>query len=344
MKLAEIAERIGCQLRGDGQIEIHALAPIEEAGPGTLTFVANPRYRSHLRTTRASAVIVGESEGELALPCLVAADPYRTFAQALELFYVPPPAFSGIHPTAVIAPSVRVGRNARIGPYCVIGEDVVLGDDAYLDAHVVIYPEAVIGDLFRAYAHAVVRERVRIGERVTLHSGSVVGGDGFGYVIDAAGKAQKIVQAGTVVLEDDVEIGSNTTVDRATVGATVIRRGAKLDNLVMVAHGCSVGEGSALAAQVGLAGSTRVGRFVRMGGQAGVTGHLTIGDGAQIAARGGVTKDVPAGTTVGGFPAVEVHLWRRIVAGWVRLPEVLRRLRQVEKALSLHAPADDQSP
>jgi UDP-3-O-[3-hydroxymyristoyl] glucosamine N-acyltransferase len=334
MKLAEIAERIGCELRGDGQIEIHALAPIEEAGPGTLAFVANPRYRRYLQTTQASAVIVAAAEGELPLPSLRAADPYRAFAQAVELFYVPPPAQIGIHSTAVIASSARIGRNASIGPYCVIGEGAVVGDDARLDAHVVVYPEATIGDAFRAYAQVVVRERVRIGRHVTLHSGCVIGGDGFGYVTGADGVAQKIVQAGTVVIEDDVEIGANTTVDRAAVGATVIRRAAKLDNLVMVAHGCSIGEGSALAAQVGLAGSTRVGRFVRIGGQAGAAGHLSIGDGAQIAAQSGVANDVPAGTTVGGYPAVEVHLWRRMVAAGAQLPELFRRIRQVEKALA----------
>jgi UDP-3-O-[3-hydroxymyristoyl] glucosamine N-acyltransferase len=175
---------------------------------------------------------------------------------------------------------------------------------------------------------------VSIGHRVILQSGCIIGGDGFGYVIGNDGMARKIVQAGTVILEDDVEIGANTTVDRAAVGATVIRRGAKLDNLVMVAHGCSIGEGSALAAQVGLSGSTRVGRFVRMGGQAGVAGHLTIGDGAQLAAKAGVSNDVAPGETVAGYPAVEIHLWRRATAALRHLSELFRRVRQIEKTLS----------
>ncbi len=333
MKLAEIATRIGCELRGDGSIEIDTIAPIEDAGPGALTFVANPRYRPHLRTTRASAVIVSSSEGDLPLPSLRAPDPYLAFAQALELFYTPPPQPTGIHPTAIIAPSARVPSDACIGPYCVIGDAVVLGNGARLDPYVVIYPEAQIGDGFHAYAHVVVRERVQIGKRVILHSGCVVGGDGFGYVLGSDGKTRKIVQAGTVVLEDDVEIGANTTVDRATVGATVIRRGAKLDNLVMVGHGCSIGEGTALAAQVGLSGSTHVGRRVRIGGQVGSAGHLTIGDGAQIAAQSGVPNDVPAGAAVGGYPAVDIHVWRRLVAALPRLPELLRRVRRIEAAL-----------
>jgi UDP-3-O-[3-hydroxymyristoyl] glucosamine N-acyltransferase len=334
MKLAEIAERIGCELQGDGSIDIRALAPIEEAEPGTLTFVANPRYRPYLGRTRASAVIVSTAEGALPLASLRAADPYLAFARAVELFYVPPQVHAGIHPTAIVAASARIGRNASLGPYCVIGEDVVLGDDARLDAHVVVYPEARIGNAFRAYAHVVVRERVTIGDRVILHSGCIIGDDGFGYVLDDEGKLRKIVQAGTVILHDDVEIGANTTVDRAAVGATVIRRGAKLDNLVMVAHGCSIGEGSALAGQVGLSGSTQVGRFVRMGGQAGVAGHLRIGDGAQLAAKAGVSRDVAAGEAVAGYPAVEIHLWRRTTAALRHLSELFRRVRQIEKSIA----------
>ncbi len=338
MRLAEIADRLGCELRGDGDVEIRGVAPIEDAGPGTLTFVANPRYRAFLNTTRASAVILSRSEPESALPSLRADDPYLTFANAIEIFYTPPPMVSGIHATAVIAASARLGRGAAVGPYCVIGDDVVIGDDARLDAQVVIYPQTRIGAGFRAYAHVVVRERVSIGNRVTLHSGCVIGGDGFGYVLGADGRARKIVQAGSVTIGDDVEIGANTTVDRAAVGATVIERGAKLDNLVMIAHGCTIGEGSALAAQVGLSGSTRVGRFVRIGGQAGSAGHLSIGDGAQVAAQSGVPNDVPAGTTVGGYPAVEMRLWRRMSAASARLPELLRRVRHLEQALNAAEP------
>jgi len=331
MKLAEIAQRIGCELQGDGEVEIERLAPIEEAQAGALTFVANPRYRPHLATTKASAVIVARNEPEVPLPCLRAADPYLAFSMALELFYVPPPLPAGIHPTAVIAPSARIGAGAAIGAHCVVGDEVSIGARARLDPHVVIYPQVRIGDDFRAYAHVTVRERVSIGHRVILQSGCVIGGDGFGYVMGADGTARKIIQAGTVILEDDVEIGANTTVDRATIGATVVRRGAKLDNLVMVAHGCSIGEGSALAAQVGLSGSTRVGRFVRLGGQVGAAGHMTIGDGAQVAAQSGVPNDVPAGAVVGGYPAVDIHQWRRYSAALLRLPELLRRVRRLER-------------
>jgi UDP-3-O-[3-hydroxymyristoyl] glucosamine N-acyltransferase len=307
MKLSEIAQRLECEVRGDGSVDIVGVAPIETAEPGTLTFVANPRYRSQLRTTRASAVLVSREEEDLSLPSLRCDDPYRTFADAIELFYQPPPLPEGVHSTAVIAASARIGARARIGPYAVIGENAVLGDDAYLDAHVVIYPEVVIGNHFLAHALVVVRERVRIGIGVILHSVSVICSDGFGYVLGADGRARKIVQAGGVEVGDDVEVGANTTVDRAAVGVTVIERGVKLDNLVMVAHGCHIGEGSAVAAQTGLSGSTRVGRFVRLGGQVGTAGHLSIGDGAQAAAQSGIPNDVAAGQTVAGTPAWKVE-------------------------------------
>ena len=335
MKLAEIAQRLGCELRGDGTIEIERLAPIENAAAGDLTFVANPRYRQYLKTTRASAVIVATREENVSLPTLRASDPYLAFAQAIELFYTPLPQTAGIHPTAVIAANAKLGAGAAVGPYTVIGEHAVIGERARIDAHVVIYPEVCIGDDFHAHANVVVRERVRIGNRVILQSGTVIGGDGFGYVLGNDGSVRKITQAGTVILEDDVEVGANTTIDRAAVGATILRRGVKLDNLIQVAHGCEIGEGSAFAAQVGLSGSVKVGRYVRMGGQAGVAGHVSIGDGVQVAAQAGIPNDIAAGTTVGGTPATEVHVWRRMIAALPKLAELLRRVRRLEKQVNL---------
>jgi UDP-3-O-[3-hydroxymyristoyl] glucosamine N-acyltransferase len=243
-----------------------------------------------------------------------------------------PPA--GIHPTAVIAASAVVDEPVSIGAYVVVGEDVVIGSGATLHPHVTIYAGVRIGRDFVAHAGVVVREQVVIGNRVLLHPGVVIGGDGFGFAPGPDG-AVKIPQAGTVIVEDDVEVGANTTIDRATLGATIIRRGAKLDNLVMIAHNCEVGAHSFLAAQVGIAGSTKLGQGVQMGGQAGAAGHLTIGDGVQVAAQSGVPSSVPAGRTVGGYPAIEVALWRRVSAAVLRLPELLRRVRRLERRLDV---------
>ena len=336
MKLGELAERLGCELRGDPALEIAAIRGIEEAGPGDLTFLANPKYAAQLASTRASAAIVAKSSAELPIATLRADNPYLCFAHALGIFHRPlrPPA--GVHPTAVVAASARIADPTSIGAYAVIGDDVEIGQGAVIHPHVTIYPAVRIGCDFVAHAGVVVREEVQIGNRVVLHPGVVIGADGFGFAPGPAG-AVKIPQTGTVVIEDDVEIGANSTVDRATLGATVIRRGAKLDNLVMIAHNCEVGAGSFLAAQVGIAGSTKLGRGVQMGGQAGAAGHLTIGDGTQVAAQSGVPSSVPAGRVVGGYPATEATIWRRTSAALLRLPELLRRVRRLERRLGVGA-------
>jgi UDP-3-O-[3-hydroxymyristoyl] glucosamine N-acyltransferase len=341
MTLAEIAERLGCELRGDGAVAIRAIRGLEEAGPGDLTFLANPKYAAQLAATRASAVIVGTQHPDLTIATLRADNPYLCFARALALFHRPPQPPAGIHPTAVVAASARIVEPVSIGAYVVIGDDVTIGPGATIHPHVTIYPGVQIGCDFVAHAGVVVREHVRLGDRVVLHPGVVIGADGFGFAPSPTG-AVKIPQAGIVIVEDDVEIGANTTIDRATLEATIIRRGAKLDNLVMVAHNCEVGAHSFLAAQVGIAGSTRIGRGVQMGGQAGAAGHLTIGDGVQIAAQSGVPNSVPAGTTVGGYPAIEVGLWRRTSAALLRLPELLRRVRRLERRLGLARDGSDE--
>jgi len=339
MQLAELARLLGCELRGDGTVEVTRAAPIESAGAGDVTFVANPRYLRFLDGLEASAVILAFDAPSVAVPSLRTDDPYRAFARTVEQFYRPVPFPSGIHPTAQIAASAHIGANAAIGACAVIGDHVRIGADARIAPHVVIYPEVVIGDRFLAHAHVTVRERVRIGSDVVLHSGAVIGSDGFGYV-PADGGIRRLLQAGDVVIEDEVEVGANTTVDRAMVGSTVLRRGVKLDNLIMVAHGCEIGEHSMLAAQTGLSGSTRVGQWVRMGGQSGTAGHISIGDGAQVAARGGVSSSIRAGATVSGMPAVDVGLWRRVIAGGMRLPDLIKRVRRIEHHLGLSAKAD----
>jgi len=322
-------------------VEITDVAPLETAGPGTITFLADRRLAGKLATTGASAVILGQADPEIPRPTLRAAHPYLAFVGAIELFHPAERPPAGMHPTAVVAPSAVIGANASIGPHAVVGERVVIGRDAVLHPRVTIYPRVRIGDGFTAHAGVTVREDVTIGHRVTLHAGAVIGSDGFGYVPSAAGH-RKIPQIGTVVLEDDVEIGANATVDRAALGQTVVARGVKIDNLVMVAHGCRIGPGSMLAAQTGIAGGVSLGSFVMLGGQVGVSGHLTIGDGVQVAAQSGIHENIPAGRIYGGYPAVEVRTWRRTTASLLRLPEVLRRLRRIEARLGLRASDEPQ--
>ena len=334
MRLMDLAARLECELDGDGAIEITGVKGIEQAGPGDLTFVANRKYLRLLPTTRASAVILGPEAPRVEIASLRAANPKVALARALEIFYPPyvPPA--GVHPTAVISASARLGAGAYIGPYVVVEEDVVVGDNARIHAHTVIYPGTRIGDNFVAHAGVVVREQTIIGNDVVLQSGAVIGGDGFGYEPAPGAAACRVPQTGRVVLEDGVEIGANTTVDRATVGETVIRRGTKIDNLVMVAHGCEIGEGSFLAAQVGLAGSTKLESGVMMGGQVGAAGHLTVGKNTMVAAQSGIPHSVPPGSVIGGYPAVDIATWRRCSAALPRLPELLRRVRELEKRVA----------
>ena len=334
MKLADIAERLGCPVEGDGTIEIQGVRGIEEAQPGDLTFLTNRKYVAKLPQTRASAVILAQDGPQTHLPALRVANPALAVSQVLAWFYPPYTPPEGIHPTAVIAPSARIGGHASIGPYAVIGEESVIGEHARIAAHVVIYPQVTIGRHFTAHAGVVVRERTRIGDRVVLQSGVVVGGDGFGYVPLPDGTVAPNPQTGHVVLEDEVEVGANTTIDRATLGATSIRRGAKIDNLVMIAHGCDVGPGALLAGQVGLSGSTKIGAGVQMGGQVGAAGHLTIGEYARVAAKTGIPNDVPAKSVVAGYPAVDILSWRRYVAALPKLPELVRRVRRLEHALT----------
>src|SRR5437588_3534699 len=328
MKLADIASTLNARVEnGSPDLEITGVAGIEDAGAGQITFLANPKYAAAARTTKASAIILADNFPALSTAMLRSKNPYLTFARAIELFYKPPKYAPGVHPSAVIHPSAKIGKGAHIGPYAVVNEDVCIGENAVLLAHVVIYRGARIGDNFFAHAHAVVREFCRIGNNVALQNGVIVGGDGFGFAKDNAGRWHKIVQSGPTVIEDDVEIQANACVDRASVGETRISRGAKIDNLVQVGHGSKVGEDSLLCAQAGLAGSTDVGNNVILAGQVGVAGHCKIGDGAVATAQSGIPNDVPAGAVVSGYPAIDNKLWLRCVAVFNRLPGIVKLLR-----------------
>lgn len=337
MKLSEIARRLECRLDGDGSVEITGVAGIEEAKPGQITFLANRRYRPLIGKTRASAIIVSKEEGAIRIPALRSTNPYLDFARALEFFYEPPRYSGGIHASAVISATARIGDRAHIGPYCFVDDDVVIGRNAVLHSFVAIYRGARIGDDFFAHSHASVREFCRIGNRVVLQNGAVVGCDGFGFAKRSDGSWLKIPQSGVTVVEDNVEIQANTTVDRATVGETHIGRGAKLDNLVQVGHASKVGEHSLLCGQVGLAGSTHVGRNCILAGQVGAAGHLTIGDGAVITSQSGVPNDVPAGALYSGYPAIENRTWLKAVAVFSRLPELQKAVREIQSRLARKA-------
>jgi UDP-3-O-[3-hydroxymyristoyl] glucosamine N-acyltransferase len=328
MKLSQLAKTLQVKIEnGSPSIEIRGVAGIEEAGEGQLTFVANPKYAAAARTTRASAVIVSEDFPAIPAAMLRSRNPYLTFAQSIELFYQPPAYAPGIHPTAVIHPSAKIGANAHVGPYVVVDRDVTIGGHATLLAHVVIYAGARIGKNFLAHAHSVVREHCRLGDNVILQNGAVVGADGFGFAKDNDGQWHKIVQSGPAVLGDDVEVQANACIDRASVGETRIADGAKIDNLVQVGHGSSVGENTLLCSQAGLAGSTEVGKNVILAGQVGVAGHCKIGDGVIATAQTGIPNDVPAGAVVSGYPAIDNKLWLRCSAAFHRLPELIKAMR-----------------
>ena len=333
MKLREIAAQLDCELTGDGDIEITGVAGMEHAGPGELTFLANPKYAHKVKHTRAGAILVSAPILDAPIASLVSANPYLDFARALELFYRPPQPAPGIHPMAFVAETAQIGEGASIGPFAAIGERVRIGRHAVLHPHAVVYEGAQIGDDFLAHSHAVVREFCRIGNRVILQNGAVVGGDGFGFAKRADGTHYKIVQSGVAVIEDDVEVQTLTSVDRATVGETRVKRGAKIDSLVQIGHACVVGEDNIVCAQTGLAGSSVLERNVLLAGQVGVSGHLTIHDDVIVYAQSGIGGDVPAGARISGSPAFAASEWLRAITAFPKLPELLKTVRDLKKRI-----------
>lgn len=339
MKLSELAQKLGCRQEDGAETEIRGVAGIDRAEAGQITFLANRRYFPLLKTTRATAVLLQESvkiEREGGLPALAAlrtANPYLAFARAIEIFYEAPRYAAGIHSTAVIAKSARIGEGAHIGPYCYVAEGSEIGRNAVLHSFVNIYRGAKIGDDFFAHAHAVVREFCRIGNRVILQNGVVIGADGLGFAKNADGTWYKMAQSGPAVLEDDVEVQANACVDRATVGETRIGRGTKIDDLVLIGHASQVGVNSMLCGQVGLGGSTKVGDNCILAGQVGAAGHLTVGDGAVVTAQSGIPNDVPAKAMYSGYPAVENRQWLKTMAALNRLPELQKRVNELAAEL-----------
>lgn len=327
--LREIAERLEGELAGDhGDIVISEPASLREAVPGNISFLAHRRYLKDLQETRASAVVLPKGVSFDRLPSIRVDNPYFAFAQLLHLFYDLPYQSKGVDERAIVGRGVQIGRDVTLYPYVYIEEDASIGDQVMIYPGTFVGKGSLIGDHSILYPNVTIREGCRIGRRVIIHSGAVIGSDGFGFV-PYKGEHHKIPQVGGVIIGDDVEIGANTTIDRATIGNTVIKRGTKIDNLVQIAHNVSVGEDCVFAAQAGIAGSTQIGNHVTMAGQAGVTGHIRIGDQVTVAGQAGVTKDVKEGQTVAGMPALPHREWLKAMAVFEDLPELKKKLSEL---------------
>lgn len=334
LTMAEVAERVGGRLVGDAELQVAGIAPVDEAAPDRLAFLAARRYARHVPDSRAAAFLVSREMEEVlsdSATRVVAEDAYGAMRTLLQHFHPPSPWEAATHPTAVLGAGVRLGAGVWIGPYAVLEDDVAVGDGTRVGAHCVLGRGSVVGSDCRLHPHVVLYEETELGSRVIVHSGARLGSDGFGYTV-VDGEHAKIPQVGRCVVEDDVEIGANTTVDRGSLGDTRIGRGVKLDNLVHVAHNVRVGARSLLAALVGIAGSTRIGEGVWFGGQSGAINQLEIGDGVQVTIQTGVTRDISEGETVTGFPARPHREYLRSQALVSRLPKLVARLEELEDA------------
>ena len=333
MKLQDLAARIDCRLEGDGDLEIRGVAGIEEAGTGDLTFFTNPKYAAELRKTRASAVILGERAEAAPCAMLRAPQPYLAFARAVGLFDNSSRPAPGVHRLASIGEDVTLGADVSIGPFAVIGGRVRIGARTIVHPHVTIGGQTEIGDDCIIHAHVSIRERIRICHRVILQDGAVIGSDGFGFARRPDGTHEKIPQIGALTIEDDVEIGANSTIDRPAVGETRIGAGTKIDNLVQIAHGVSIGKNVLLAAQVGVAGSVTIEDDVTLAGQVGVAGHITLGKGVIATAQTGIPNSVDPGEFVSGYPAIPNRDWLRSSALFRKLPDLKKRIAELERRI-----------
>jgi UDP-3-O-[3-hydroxymyristoyl] glucosamine N-acyltransferase len=335
MKLSELAALTGARIEGDADIEIVGAAGLDDAQSGHVTFLANPRYTPRVNQTAASAIFVAEdAQIEKEIPTLRAKDPYLAYTRALRLFHPEPSINPGIHPTAVIDETATVAEDVWIGACSVIGPGAQIESGVRIYPNVTIYQDVAVRKDSVIHSGTVIRERSVIGEHVIIHNNVVVGCDGFGYAKDEQRRWLKIPQTGRVVIEDDVEIGAGTTIDRASVGESRIGRGSKIDNLVQIGHSCTVGEDTLLCAQVGLAGSSHIGNRVILAGQAGVAGHLKIGDDVVITAKSATSHDIPDGKVISGIPAFDNKDWLRSTAAFRRLGEMQRTLRDLARRMT----------
>jgi UDP-3-O-[3-hydroxymyristoyl] glucosamine N-acyltransferase len=331
--LKELAEYLGGTVRGDDSCRVSGLAPLEAAGTDSITFLANPKYASKVAETGAGAVLMAPGGEGYGRNVIEVANPYLAFAKLLTLFYVQPHTPRGIMPEACIGVGVSLGEGITIYPGAIIGDNVTLGDGCVIHPGAVIYAGVTIGDNTTIHANAVVRERCRIGKRCVLQPGAVIGSDGFGYAPDES-SYYPIPQIGIVVLEDDVEIGANTCIDRAALEVTLIRRGTKLDNLVQIAHNCQIGEDCMIVSQVGISGSTKIGNHVTLAGQVGVAGHLAIGDNVIVGAQSGVPGSLSANAYYSGSPVLPHKNWLKSMAVVANLPDLRKTVASLEKRIA----------
>lgn len=334
MKLRELSERLDCRLEGDGDADVQHVAGIGQAGPGDVTFLSNPRYAAALQATKASAVILPEDAPAAPCAMLRSRNPYLAFGRAVGLLVptIEPPA--GIHPMTSIAASAAIGDHVSIAAFVSIGDDVTVGRDVIIGPHASIGRGATVGDGCRLHSRVSIREGCVLGRRVVVQDGAVIGSDGFGFAKREDGSHEKIPQPGIVVIEDDVEVGANSTIDRPAVGETRICAGAKIDNLVQVAHGVRVGRNTLLCAQVGIAGSSTIGDDVVLAGQVGVSGHLEIGDRVTATAQTGIPNSIEAGLLVSGYPAIPNRDWLKASVLFRRLPELKKAVGQLAARLA----------
>jgi UDP-3-O-[3-hydroxymyristoyl] glucosamine N-acyltransferase len=331
LTLAELAVRVGGTVEGDGATVIHSAAPIETAGSDQISFIANDKYLKFIATTKAGALILAPAVSCERVPVLRHSNPYYAFALVVDLLYPDEPLMApGIAPTAAIHPDARFDSTTRIGPHCHVERGASIGSNCQLMSSVYIGPDVSVGDDCLFYPGVKIMRDCQIGHRVILHSGVVIGSDGFGFAEHAQG-LKKIKQVGWVEIGDDVEIGANTTVDRGALGPTRIGRGTKIDNLVQIAHNVEIGEHCIIVSQVGISGSTKIGNGVVLAGQVGLVGHIEIGDGVRVGAQSGVSRSIPSGKTMFGTPAREIMKTKRIDAALEYLPDLLKRVRKLEK-------------
>ncbi|MFC2169214.1 UDP-3-O-(3-hydroxymyristoyl)glucosamine N-acyltransferase [Acidobacteriota bacterium] len=331
LTVSHLAQLLGCSFEGEGSTVIKGIASLNKAIKGDLVYLEHPKYNDLLEKTSASAAIIPVDKKYGRIPTIQSKNPHLDFIKTVNLFFKPCLPEPGIHPLAFVSSSAKIGKNVSIGAFSYLGEKTEIGEGAVIFPLVSIYPAVKIGKHTIIHSHVSIREEVIIGNHVLIHNGAVIGSDGFGYIQDKDGSSIKIPQKGRVIIEDHVEVGANTAIDRATIDETIIKKGTKIDNLVQIAHNVEIGQQSVLAAQTGIAGSTKIGKNVITGGQAGISDHIKIGDNVIAAARSGIIKDVPPRSIVAGFPHMDIRTWKKSWASMSHLYDLFREVKKLKK-------------